>query len=629
MRTRCAAASSKANGFWRSARRKDRRAGSLPALAAQQRLPLAHDAAVGKIVDPHGLLHARKRRVRPFARARGAGAQDVVHAVDIRLPPGARGADGGERLLEHLDEELLARAVAQAAAAVVVLHLLKVCIGGQVFGEHAVAAERIQIREHHVALDVAGVLDAQVLRVGEHPAVDLALDGLCIVAQIDAVAQRLAHLGLAVHAGQAALRLVLRDQRRGQHERLAVDAVELFHDLARLLDHGELVLADGDDRGVKGGDVRRLRDGVDEKAHRQPLVGKAAQLHLRLDGRVARHARGRDEVHVIERERMQRRQGRLDADRRPVRVDAGGQVVQRHVDDVVPDLAGIVRIVGERLIVRDEDVHLVKAAGVLQLHPPPERADIVPQVQPPGRAVAREDDLPAARLFLHHIPSPSFPSLSPRPRPGAAATGQVYHRRKKKSAPFRRRGGCFFPRRRCAGGGASAILGQAAGGRGGENGPAAAPRRAHPVPQGRNGFEQRKERAAMEHWQAVPRDAAVRSFFARQPAALPLYEAFAAAVLARHPGTAVRVQKTQIAFANRHVFACASQLRVKRRAALPDPYLVVTLGMPHPLSSPRVAALSQPYPGRWTAHIVIGSAADVDAELLGWVETAYAFAQAK
>ena len=51
--------------------------------------------------------------------------------------------------------------------------------------------------------------------------------------------------------------------------------------------------------------------------------------------------------------------------------------------------------------------------------------------------------------------------------------------------------------------------------------------------------------------------------------------------------------------------------------------------MPHPLSSPRVAALSQPYPGRWTAHIVIGSAADVDAELLGWVETAYAFAQAK
>ena len=105
--------------------------------------------------------------------------------------------------------------------------------------------------------------------------------------------------------------------------------------------------------------------------------------------------------------------------------------------------------------------------------------------------------------------------------------------------------------------------------------------------------------------------------------------AFAAAVLARHPGTAVRVQKTQIAFANRHVFACASQLRVKRRAALPDPYLVVTLGMPHPLSSPRVAALSEPYPGRWTAHIVIGSAADVDAELLGWVETAYAFAQAK
>ena len=51
-----------------------------------------------------------------------------------------------------------------------------------------------------------------------------------------------------------------------------------------------------------------------------------------------------------------------------------------------------------------------------------------------------------------------------------------------------------------------------------------------------------------------------------------LYELF--------PEAQKRVQKTQITFFHRHVFACVSFQRVKRRAELPDPWLVIALGLP-------------------------------------------------
>lgn len=118
-------------------------------------------------------------------------------------------------------------------------------------------------------------------------------------------------------------------------------------------------------------------------------------------------------------------------------------------------------------------------------------------------------------------------------------------------------------------------------------------------------------------------------FFDRQPVALPLYIAWEARLLAQFPETAVRVQKTQITFSNRHVFACISFQRVKRKAELPQPYLTLTLGLPYPLESPRVAAKVEPYPGRWTTHIVLGGEEEMDEELFCWVRQAYDFAENK
>ena len=118
-------------------------------------------------------------------------------------------------------------------------------------------------------------------------------------------------------------------------------------------------------------------------------------------------------------------------------------------------------------------------------------------------------------------------------------------------------------------------------------------------------------------------------FFNKQLDALPLYEAFADAVTKLYPETEIRVQKTQISFYDVHMFACVSFLRVKKKKELPDPYLVVTLGMPYPLESPRVAVKTEPYPGRWTTHIVIGETEEIDGELLSWLKEAHDFAKNK
>ena len=118
-------------------------------------------------------------------------------------------------------------------------------------------------------------------------------------------------------------------------------------------------------------------------------------------------------------------------------------------------------------------------------------------------------------------------------------------------------------------------------------------------------------------------------FFDKHPDALPLYLRFEEALRSVSPHLEKRVQKTQITFSNRHVFACVSFAKVRKKAALPDSYIVITLGLPYPLESERVAVKTEPYPGRWTTHIVIGSIDEIDVELIGWIRQAYDFANFK
>ncbi len=126
----------------------------------------------------------------------------------------------------------------------------------------------------------------------------------------------------------------------------------------------------------------------------------------------------------------------------------------------------------------------------------------------------------------------------------------------------------------------------------------------------------------------MPLSVAEIAFFEAHPNALPIYEAFAQAV-GSWEGVAVRVQKTQITFSSRHVFACVSFLRARKKAAMPPIFLTLSLGLPAPLESPRLDGAVEPYPGRWTNHIVVASVEEIDSEMLGWASEARFFAELK
>ena len=118
-------------------------------------------------------------------------------------------------------------------------------------------------------------------------------------------------------------------------------------------------------------------------------------------------------------------------------------------------------------------------------------------------------------------------------------------------------------------------------------------------------------------------------FFDGHRNTLCLYQALEELLYKSFPNVNKRVQKTQITFFNRHVFACVSFARVKRKAELPEGYLAITLGLSAPLESERIAVKTEPYPGRWTHHIVVSTIEELDEELFSWIREAYDFANSK
>lgn len=118
-------------------------------------------------------------------------------------------------------------------------------------------------------------------------------------------------------------------------------------------------------------------------------------------------------------------------------------------------------------------------------------------------------------------------------------------------------------------------------------------------------------------------------FFNEHPQAIPLYEAFEARLLSELEGVMIQPQKSQITLKNRRVFGAVSFLPARKAKDRPDPYITITLGLNRRESSPRIDQASEPYPGRWTHHLVIGDPEEVDDELMTWVKEAYDFAASK
>ena len=126
-----------------------------------------------------------------------------------------------------------------------------------------------------------------------------------------------------------------------------------------------------------------------------------------------------------------------------------------------------------------------------------------------------------------------------------------------------------------------------------------------------------------EHYQSD-----VWMYFDGHPEERALYEVLFGLLERRFPDARVRVQKSQISFYNRHLFAAAS-LPVRRKKNWPERCILVTFGLEHRLESPRIAVATEPYPNRWTHHVVVARAEELDEELMDWLEEAYTFALGK
>ena len=113
-------------------------------------------------------------------------------------------------------------------------------------------------------------------------------------------------------------------------------------------------------------------------------------------------------------------------------------------------------------------------------------------------------------------------------------------------------------------------------------------------------------------------------FFAGHGAALPIYTELRSRIFAQWPDVEVRVARTQITFKARYGFAFVSTRRMGRRC--PEVFIIVSFGLGREVCSERIFAASEPYPNRWTHHVIVASPDEVDGELMGWLAEAHDFA---
>ena len=119
----------------------------------------------------------------------------------------------------------------------------------------------------------------------------------------------------------------------------------------------------------------------------------------------------------------------------------------------------------------------------------------------------------------------------------------------------------------------------------------------------------------------------VLMFFEKKPQALPLYALLEKKLFSLGADVTCKVQKTQISFFNKRMFACISFLPVMK--SLPGSYITLTFGAGRRIEHERIAVVAEPYPGRFTHHVVLTAAEDMNKEMMNWLQEAAAFARKK
>lgn len=118
-------------------------------------------------------------------------------------------------------------------------------------------------------------------------------------------------------------------------------------------------------------------------------------------------------------------------------------------------------------------------------------------------------------------------------------------------------------------------------------------------------------------------------FFRDQLEVLGIYEELEGKILERWPQVDIKVKKTQITFSLGRGFAYVSFLPVLRAKDRPRHSITVSFGLDRREEHPRIHGAVEPYPGRWTHHVMVGSREEIDDMLMDWISQAAAFAERK
>lgn len=102
------------------------------------------------------------------------------------------------------------------------------------------------------------------------------------------------------------------------------------------------------------------------------------------------------------------------------------------------------------------------------------------------------------------------------------------------------------------------------------------------------------------------------------PAGLEIYRRLDAEL--RGMDVEVRATRSQIAFRHRRGFAFLWDPRRYVSSSVP---VVLSVALPYELTSDRVKEIVRTTSRTWLHHIELAGPDDLDAELLGWVRTAY------
>ena len=118
-------------------------------------------------------------------------------------------------------------------------------------------------------------------------------------------------------------------------------------------------------------------------------------------------------------------------------------------------------------------------------------------------------------------------------------------------------------------------------------------------------------------------------FFREHMDAVPMYEKLEEQILSRIPDVKIKTAKTQITFANKRGFAFVSFNPCRKAKDRPENWMTVTFGLGYRKESPRIDVATEPYPNRWTHHVMVGSADEIDEELMEWIKEAAEFSAGK